>query len=120
MGLFKGSKDVKQTAGLMSSLMAQQQAVMGQAMAHQAAAAGALGAQPGGLDPIGGVSIERYAEVVRSIAAYNYDQSMLPSMAAERGIAADAWHTAHAGWNARIQSDPGVARRFSDVYHASM
>lgn len=67
--------------------------------------------------PIVGVTLEEYARVVRGIAAYNYDQSMLAGMAADHGIAADRWPHAHSGWNRRIQTDPAVARRFSDIYH---
>ena len=70
------------------------------------------------LVPIAGVSLESYAKVVRGTAAYNYDSSMLPTLAAQHGIGDDAWHLAHEGWNARIRRDPGVAQRFTDVYHA--
>ncbi len=70
------------------------------------------------LAPIEGVTLERYATIVRGIAAYNYDRSMLPSIAADHGIGVGEWRDAHIGWNARIQADPAVARRFSDIYHS--
>jgi hypothetical protein len=71
------------------------------------------------LTPIEGVTLDTYATVVRGIAAYNYDQSMLPGIAALHGIAADSWRRAHDGWNIRIQRDAAVARRFSDIYHGA-
>ncbi len=69
------------------------------------------------LEPIAGVSLEMYARVVRGTGAYNFDSSMLPTLAGQFGIGDDAWHQAHVGWNDRIRSDPGVAHRFTAVYH---
>lgn len=69
------------------------------------------------LAPIAGVSLETYARIVRGTAAYNYDSSMLPTLAAQHGVCDDDWHRAHQGWNARIRRDQSVAQRFTDVYH---
>ncbi|MGD9995830.1 MAG: hypothetical protein AB7L17_03335 [Ilumatobacteraceae bacterium] len=74
---------------------------------------------PDALEPIEGVTLDTYADIVRGISAYNYDQSMLPPIAARYGIAGDAWQSVHDGWNARIVADPAVARRFSDIYHGA-
>lgn len=112
MGLFKKSREMTE------QLMAQQQAVVGQAMAHQAAAAGTLAPQAGGLDPIAGVDLGTYARIVKAIAPHNYDQSLLPGIAAQHGIDASSWQNAHDGWNARIQNDPAVARAFNDHYRS--
>jgi hypothetical protein len=70
------------------------------------------------LAPIETVTLERYATIVRGIAACNYDQSVLPRIAAQHGIDTDTWRRVHDGWNARIQSNTAVARRFSDLYHS--
>ena len=122
MGLFKQMKDmkdaVKAAPGLVdqaqqmaataqqyqAQAMAQQQSVMGQAVAHQMAASGQLQPQAGGLDAIAGVDITLYATIVKAIAPLGYDQSLLPGIAASHGVAADAWRAAHDGWNA---SHPG-------------
>jgi hypothetical protein len=69
------------------------------------------------LAPIEGVAIDSYVAIMRRLAAFNHDQSMLPAIAADHGIADDAWRRAHQGWNGRIRTDPAVARRFSDIYH---
>ncbi len=136
MGLFRQMKDMKAAVAAAPGLvdqaqqmaasaeqyqaqaMAEQQSLLGQAVAHQMAAAGQLQPQAGGLDPIAGVDITTYATVVKAIAPLGYDQSLLPGIAASHGIAADAWQQAHDGWNARIQNDPAVARAFSDVYRS--
>jgi hypothetical protein len=136
MGFFKQAKEAKDVVNAMPGMMqqaqqmaanaqqmtaqgmAQQQAVMQQAMAHQAAAAGQLAPQPGGLDPIAGVDLNTYARIVKAIAPMNYDQSLLPGIAASHGIDSARWQQAHDGWNARIQADPAVARAFSDVYRS--
>jgi hypothetical protein len=131
MGLFKQMKDMKDMVAAAPGLIdqsqqlaanaqqmqaAQQAAAYQQAAAHQAAAAGQLAPQPGGLDPIAGVSLQQYAVIVKAIAPLNYDQSALPGIAASHGIDGASWQQAHDGWNARIQGDPAVARAFSDVY----
>lgn len=137
MGFFKQMKDMKDTVAAapgmiqqanemaanaqqyqasQAALMAQQQAVMPQAMAFQAAANGTLGAQPGNLDPIAGVSIELFAQIAKAIAPHNYDQSLLPGIAASRGVDGASWEAASAGWNARIQADPAVGVAFNQHY----
>lgn len=63
MGLFKKSQDTT------NALMAQQQAVMAQAMAHGRRSRNPA-AQPGGLDPIAGVDIALYARIVKAIAPH--------------------------------------------------
>jgi hypothetical protein len=131
MGLFKQMKEMKDMVHAAPGLLdqanqmsanaqgmpaAQQQAAYQQAAAVQAAAAGTLQPQPGGLDAIAGVTIQQYAVIVKAIAPLNYDQSALPGIAASHGIDSTSWQQAHDGWNARIQSDPAVARAFSDIY----
>lgn len=134
MGLFKQMKDMKDAVKSAPALveqaqqmaaaaqemqaqgLAEQQAVMDQAIAHQMAAAGQVQPRDGGLDPIAGVDLRLYALIVKTIAPLGYDQSKLPDIAATHGITRDAWQLAHEGWNARIQDDPAVARAFSDVY----
>ncbi|HAP75019.1 MAG TPA: hypothetical protein DCR14_02960 [Acidimicrobiaceae bacterium] len=102
---------------MQAQMMAQQQASMQQAMAYQQANAGAAAAS-GGLEPIAGVGLEQYARIVKAIAPLNYDQSLLPGIAASHGVDGASWQAAHDGWNARIQGDPNVAKAFSDVYRS--
>jgi len=96
-------------------MAAAQQAAL-QAQAVQAAGAnGAATARPD-FEPIDGVTLEQFAAVSKGVAAYNYDQSMLPQVAASKGIAPPAWDAAAQGWNERIRRNRGVAQRFNQVY----
>jgi hypothetical protein len=135
MGLFKSFKDMKDMAAAAPAMIDQAQVMqanamqMQQAMAHQAAAAqqaayAAGGPVPAGLSPeltapIAGVSVEQYVAVVKGIAAYNYDQSMLPTVAASHGIDRAAWEQAAAGFNARVTSSPAFAQHFNALYRAA-
>jgi hypothetical protein len=73
---------------------------------------------PGNLEPIAGVTLERYATIVKGIAAYGYDQSKLVQVAAANGVAAGDWLAAQDGWSARIQADRAVGSRFNQLYTA--
>jgi hypothetical protein len=88
---------------------------MNQMMQSQQAAVPATGSD---FEPIAGVSIELYAEISKGLAAYGYDQSKAVEVAAAKGVSADAWAQALAGWNQRITANPTVAQRFNALYRA--
>ena len=67
-------------------------------------------------EPIAGVSLELYAEISKGLAAFNYDQTKAPEIAAEKGIAGPDWQTAMDGWNARMTANKAVAQRFNALY----
>ena len=127
MGLFKGMKDMKQMVSAAPEMMQQAQMMGAQAQQMAAAqqqaamaAAQAQGVAPvAGEDvyaPIAGVTVEQYVKVVKGIAAYNYDQNMLPTVAAQHGIDGDSWAKAAAGFNARVTSSPAFAQHFNALY----
>jgi hypothetical protein len=68
--------------------------------------------------PIAGVDLATYAWVVKQIARFGFDHSLLPGFAAQRGIAATDWQAAIDGWSMRL-GDPGVASSFRTFYDAS-
>ena len=70
----------------------------------------------GGAEAINGVTLELFAEISKSFAEVNYDQSKGPELAARKGVAPADWEAAMAGWNARIQADKSVAQRFNALY----
>jgi hypothetical protein len=72
--------------------------------------------RPADLEPIGGVGIELYAELSRELGARGHGLDQAPALAAERGIAADDWHAAVAGWNQRMAANPAVALEFNRLY----
>ena len=133
MGLFKQMKDMKQMVAAAPTMIDQAKAMqantaqMQQAMVQQAVAAqqaafatpATAGASAELTAPIAGVTVEQYVQVVKGIAAYNYDQSMLASVAAGFGIDSEAWQTAAAGFNARVSASPAFAKHFNTLYRAA-
>jgi hypothetical protein len=67
-------------------------------------------------DPIAGVSLELYAEISKGLAAYNYDITKGPEVAAAKGVCAVDWNQAMTGWNDRIKANRAVAQRFNALY----
>jgi hypothetical protein len=123
MGLFKQMKDMKETVAAAPGMIeeAQKMAANAQAMAaqQQAAAAAYMAQQQAAgpdFEPVAGVSLELYAEISKGLAAYNYDPNMAPTLAGEKGIAADSWQTAADTWNARMKANQAVAQRFNALY----
>jgi hypothetical protein len=126
--MFKRMKDMKDMVEAAPG-MVQQARQMG-AQAQEFAAAQQMQAQMAGypqasvpvtgadLEPIAGVSIELFAEVCKGLAAYGYDQSKAVEVAAAKGVPAQAWEQALAGWNQRIAADQAVAQRFNALYRA--
>ena len=142
MGMLKRMKDMKEMVNAAPGMIEQAQQLGAQAQqmaaAQQAAAQAQMGqaqglGQFGGLpatqpglaptgpdfDPIAGVSLEEFAAVSKGSAAFNYDQTKLPEIAASRGIPAFNWDEATKGWNGRIQANPAVAQRYNQLYRES-
>jgi hypothetical protein len=46
----------------------------------------------------------------------NYDLTAAPGIAAAKGISPDHWQAAVDGWNARMTSNPALAKRFNALY----
>jgi hypothetical protein len=133
MGIFKSMKDMKQMVAAAPAMIDQAQVLQAQANQMQAAMAqqsqaqtAAAFANPGatpGLNadliaPVAGVTVEQYVTVVKGVAAYNYDQNMLPTIAAGLGIDRESWDTAAATFNSRVTSSPAFAQHFNTLYRA--
>jgi hypothetical protein len=58
-------------------------------------------------------------EQAQELGARGYTMEQAPSLAAERGIAADDWHAAVAGWNQRMAANPAVALEFNRLYQGA-
>jgi hypothetical protein len=71
------------------------------------------------VDPINGVSIEKYAELCAFMAETAGDESREIAIAEANGVPADDWRAAKAGWTARM-SDPAdmgkTAMAFMPIY----
>ena len=127
MGLFKSMKDMKQMVAAAPAMVeqaqvmgaqAQQMAYAQQQQAYAAAQAAGVAPTADGdvFAPIAGVTVEQYVAVVKGVAAYNYDQNMLPTLAAQRGIDRANWDQAAACFNARVTSSPAFAQHFNTLY----
>lgn len=104
-----------QAAGAQAQqLAAHHQAQQQAAVAHATTVAPAL--SEADLAPIAGVTLERYAEVSRGLAAHGYDPTKATLVAAGLGIGADDWQAAQDGWNARMVANPAVASAFNRLY----
>lgn len=124
MNLFKQFGDAAKLVQAAPGLIGQAESLAAGSAAYRtqmdAQAMHALTAEPapGAFEPIAGVDLERYARIVKGIAAYGYDQDRLPEVARMFGVDAADWATAQAGWGARIQGDRGLGRRFNEIYAA--
>ena len=128
MGMFKRMKDMKDMVEASPDMVRQARQMGAQAQEYAAAQQAAMGAQTAQMappaatagtadfEPIAGVSIELYAEISKGLAAYNYDITKGPEVAASKGVSAGDWNAAMAGWNDRIKANRAVAQRFNALY----
>ena len=122
MGFMKQMKDMKATVAAAPEMISQAQQLSANAQAMAAAQQRATYTVPTvaaigpDFDPIAGVSLELYAEISRDLAGVGYDQTRAPGLAAAKGVGAAEWDAAVAGWNARMQTNPGVGQRFNALY----
>lgn len=134
MGFFKQMKDMKDMVHAAPAMIDQAQVMQAQALQMKAmqeqqsqAATAAAFAKPTAaagltadlLEPVAGVTVQQYVTVVKGVAAYNYDQGMLPTVAAGHGIDSESWTVAAAAFNARVTASPAFAQHFNTLYRAA-
>jgi hypothetical protein len=75
------------------------------------------------LDPIAGISLERYAELAAKMADCGGDLEVCAQIAADNGVDRATWEAAMNGWNARM-TDPAtggeVAIAYMPLYQAAL
>jgi hypothetical protein len=134
MGFFKQMKDLKQMTEAAPDMIRQAQQMGAQAQqmqsAQQHAAAANMQAANAAMygdpaaeagpdfEPIGGVSLQLYADISKGLAAYGYDQSKAVEVAASKGVSGESWEQASTGWPARIKANRAVGQRFNAYYTA--
>jgi hypothetical protein len=129
MGMFKRMKDMKDMVEASPEMVRQSRQLGAQAQEYATAQQAAMNTQAtqtappavaatgtGDFDAISGVSIELYAEISKGLAAYNYDITKGPEVAASKGVSAPDWDAAMTGWNDRIKANRAVAQRFNALY----
>jgi len=124
MGVFKQIKDMKNVVAQAPGMVEQAQKMAQQAQAMQAAQmqAAQMGAAPGGsvdpalLAPIAGISLERYAQLARSIGERKLDQAGVESFVKLQGHSPEDWQAAYDGWNARFKGNMPLSVHFGNLY----
>ena len=77
----------------------------------------------GALEPIAGVSLERYAELCAAMKDCGGSLEVCATIASERGVAADQWKAAMDGWNERMANPATageVALAYMPLYQAAL
>jgi hypothetical protein len=69
----------------------------------------------GALEPIAGISLERYAELAAKMADCDGDLEVCARIAGENGVDRPTWEAAMAGWNGRM-NDPATAAEVALAY----
>ncbi len=123
MGFLKQAKDLKKTVAEAPGMVEQAQKLAQQAQGLQAAqmAAAQTAAAPGAvnpalLEPIAGISLERYAQLAKSIGERKLDQAGVESFVRAHGHSPEDWQAAYDGWNARFKGDMALSVQFGNLY----
>jgi phosphoserine phosphatase len=129
MGFLKQMKDMKNTLHEAPGMIAQAQELGAQAQAYaqaQQAMAGGLGA-PGAatvtaadLEPISGISLERYAQLAKAVGTRKLQGPELDAFLAGNGHSAAAWQAAYDGWNARMRNNMGLSTQYGTLYQSAV
>ena len=131
MGLFKGAKDANDAAAGAGGLMDQAQQMQAQAMQAMQGAGGmnaaVAGMQQGSaavdpalLEPIDGISLERYAQLSKTIGSRQLtSEAQVHAFLAEQGHTPEQWQAAWEGWNARMKADMGLSGHFSALFNST-
>jgi hypothetical protein len=69
----------------------------------------------GALEPISGITLERFAELAAKMADCDGDLEVCAQIAEADGVDRETWESAMAGWNARM-SDPATAAAVALAY----
>ncbi|MBU1226304.1 MAG: hypothetical protein KJ698_03690 [Actinobacteria bacterium] len=118
---FKKLKDLKNVVSEAPGLIEQAQKLQAQAQGMQAAqmAAGggaATAIDPHLLEPIAGVTIEKYAELAKAVGERKLDQAGIESFVQLHGLTPETWQAAYDGWNERFKGNMALSVHFGTLY----
>jgi hypothetical protein len=68
------------------------------------------------LEPIAGVTLAGFVAVSLELARFQFDATHAREVAADLGIAAEAWAEAADGWSTRLRESQVVASEFARMY----
>ena len=76
---------------------------------------GPVASATGALEPIAGITLERYAELAAKMADCDGDLEVCAQIAEQNGVDRPTWQAAMDGWNARM-NDPATAGEVALAY----
>jgi hypothetical protein len=129
MGFLKQMKDLKNTVHEAPGVIAQARELGDQAQAYaaaqqQMAGLGAAGApasvSAADLEPIDGISLERYAQLAKSVGTRKLQGAELDAFLAGNGHTTATWQAAYDGWNARMKNNMGLSTQYGTLYQSSV
>jgi hypothetical protein len=84
---------------------------------------GPVSSASGALEPIAGITLERFAELAAKMAVCNNDLELCAQVAEQNGVDRATWQAAMDGWNVRM-NDPAtageVALAYMPLYQAAL
>ena len=125
MGFLKQMKDMKNVLHEAPGALAQAQQLGAQAKEMQAAAAAMPGVgtphiiTPAELEPIAGISLERYAQLAKAVGTRKLQGVELDGFLVGNGHNAADWQAAYDGWNARMKANMGLSTQFGSLYQSA-
>lgn len=131
MGLFKGMKDMKDMVAAAPDMIDQAQQMQAQAAQMQANSMGMNAAvagmqqgtaavDPALLEPIDGISLERYAQLSKSIGARKLTtEAQTIEFLESQGHTHEQWLAAWEGWNERMKQDMALSGAFSQLFNST-
>lgn len=125
MGFLKQMKDMNNTLHEAPGMIAQAQELGAQAQAYGAAMAATPGVgtphivTPGELEPIAGISLDRYAQLAKAVGTRKLQGAELDAFLGANGHNAADWQAAYDGWNARMKANMGLSTQFGTLYQSA-
>ncbi len=127
MGFSKRIKDMKDVVASTPDMIdqAQQMQAQGQQMQAQMGAVagmqqGAAAVDPALLEPIDGISLERYAQLSKTIGTRQLTtEAQVHEFLATQGHTPEQWTAAWEGWNKRMEQDMSLSGHFSVLFSST-
>lgn len=131
MGMFKRMKELKDVVAAAPDIIDQAQQMQQQAQQMQAQVGGMGGALAGMqqgsaavdavmLEPIDGISLERYAQLSKTIGTRQLTtEAQVHEFLVSQGHTPEQWQAAWEGWNKRMQQDMSLSGHFSALFNST-
>jgi hypothetical protein len=75
---------------------------------------------PSELEPIAGISLERYAQLAKAVGARRLQGVELDAFLVGHGHNPTEWEAAYNGWNTRMKANMGLSTQFGMLYQSAV